>query len=252
MAIAILISGLIAGGAGLAALVVNQRKGSKTTQCTVYALSVTAVAAGTIGSGLGYRATTQAEEQLWAVGQEAAENRARGERTEAQISEIRTPRRMDEETMKAFVEQLKPHRGQKYDMQVFRDEDSLELGRSMHAMLDEAGWVDTNVYPRDRTGFAETEEAGVWVMPGKVEGQRTAQARMVLDHALKETGLYDVRSALKPQYCVESAGEPKVGTEITRRPCSEIEIEIVEIEITMYDEVIPEDTLVLHVGKHRP
>lgn len=252
MATAILITGLIAGGAGLTALVVNQKKGSKTAQSTVYALSLTAAATGTIGSGLGYWATTQAEEQLQAVEQEAAENRARGERTETRISEIRTPRRMDEETMMVFVDQLKPHRGQKYDMQVFRDEDSLELGRSMQAMLDEAGWVDTNIYPRDRTGFAETEEAGVWVMPGKVEGQRTAQARMALDHALKETGLYDVRSALKPLSCVESAGEPKVGTQLTRTPCSEIEIEIVEIEFTMYDEVIPEDTLVLHVGKHRP
>ena len=40
-----------------------------------------------------------------------------------------------------LVAKLKPYAGQKYDMKVFRDQDSLELAPAIQAILEEAGWA---------------------------------------------------------------------------------------------------------------
>ena len=61
--------------------------------------------------------------------------------TQDQLTEIRTPRRMEPETKRMLVARLKPYAGQKYDMQVFRDQDSLELATAIQAIMEEAGWV---------------------------------------------------------------------------------------------------------------
>ena len=158
---------------------------------------------------------------------------------------------MEPETKRMLVARLKPYAGQKYDMQVFRDQDSLELAAAIEAILEEAGWVSTNVYPRYATRYAETRDDGVWLMSGKVETRRTSEARMALHGALIEAGLYDDSSALNPVNCVKITGPIQEGTKFTRIPCSESSTQIIKIDFTVRDDVIPEDTLVLHVGKER-
>ena len=193
---------------------------------------------------LGYRASIETEEQLQLAHTQV-------DRAQAQITEIRTPRRMEPETKRMLVAKLKPYAGQKYDMKVFRDQDSLELAPAIQAILEEAGWVYTNVYPRHATRYAETREDGVWLISGTVETKRTSEARMALHGALIEEGLYDDSNALIPVNCVESTGPIQVGTKITRIPCSDSSIQSMELVFTVHDDVIPEDTLVLHVGKER-
>ena len=193
---------------------------------------------------LGYRASIETEEQLQLAHTQV-------DRAQVQITEIRTPRRMEPETKRMLVAKLKPYAGQKYDMKVFRDQDSLELAPAIQAILEEAGWVYTNVYPRHATRYAETREDGVWLISGTVETKRTSEARMALHGALIEEGLYDDSNALIPVNCVESTGPIQVGTKITRIPCSDSSIQSMELVFTVHDDVIPEDTLVLHVGKER-
>ena len=171
--------------------------------------------------------------------------------TEDQLTEIRTPRRMEPKTKRLLVARLKPHAGQKFDMKVFRDHDSLELARAIQAILEEAGWVYTNVYPRNAARYAETRDDGVYLISGKVETRRTSDARTALHDALNEASLYDDSSALTPVNCVESTGLIQKGSRVTPIPCSESPIQSIEVDFTIHDDVIPEDTLVLHVGKER-
>ena len=200
---------------------------------------------------LGYWASIETEEQLQLAHDQAFEASEQADRAQAQITEIRTPRRMEPETKRMLVARLKPYAGQKYDMQVFRDQDSRELAPAIQAILEEAGWVYTNVYPRHATRYAETRDEGVFIISGKVETKRTSEARMALHGALIEAGLYNDSNALIPVNCVESTGPIQVGTKITRIPCSESSIQSMRVKFTVHDDVIPEDTLVLHVGKER-
>jgi len=159
---------------------------------------------------------------------------------------------MEPETKRMLVARLKPYAGQKYDMKVFRDQDSLELAPAMQSILEEAGWVYTNVYPKHATRrYAETRDHGVWLISGKVETTRTSKARMALRGALNEVGLYDDSSAFTPKNCMESTGPIQEGTKLTRIPCSESSIQSIKIVFSIRDDVIPEDTLVLHIGKKR-
>ena len=87
-------------------------------------------------------------------------------------------------------------------MEVFRDQDSLELAPAIQAIMEEAGWVYTTVYPRHATRYAETRSDGVWTMSGK-ETRRTSEARMALRGALIEAGLYDDSNVVSPEYCIK-------------------------------------------------
>ena len=158
---------------------------------------------------------------------------------------------MELETKRTLVAMLKTYAGQKYDMRVFRDHDSLELAQAIQAVLEEAGWVYTTVYPRYATHYAETRDDGVWLISGNVEMRRTSEARMALRGALTEADLYDDSTALTPKNCVEGTEPIQEGTKVTPISCSESSIQITGIDFTLHDDVIPEDTLVLHVGKER-
>lgn len=91
----------------------------------------------------------------------------------------------------------------------------------------------------------------MWLVSGNAETARTTEARTALHGALDAAGLYDDSTALAARYCVESKGPIEVGTELTRIPCSESSIQSIEVVFTVQDGVIPEDALVLHVGKER-
>ena len=205
---------------------------------TLFILAITLAA-------LGYWTSTETEDQ-------ASETIERVDRAETQITEIRTPRRMEPETKRMLAARLKPYAGQKFDMKVFRDQDSLELATAIQEILEEAGWVHTNVYPTHATRrYAETRDDGVFIISGNVETRRTSEARRALHGALKEAGLYDDSTALTPKYCVESIGPIQGGTRPTPIPCSESPIQSIEVVFTVRDDVVPDDTLVLHVGEER-
>ena len=159
---------------------------------------------------------------------------------------------MEPEAKRMLAARLKPHAGQKYDMKVFRDQDSLELATAIQTILEESGWVYTNVYPKHATRrYAETGDDGVFTISGKVQTRRTSEARIALNGALTEVGLYDDSATLIPINCVESTSPIEVGSKIKRIPCSESQIQSMEVVFTVHDYVIPDDTLVLHVGKER-
>ena len=232
MSMAILIIGLISAGLALAIFLLDCRKPNK-AEIRIKRLVVAFLFfAGIALAVLGYLSS---------------------EETESQITEIRTPRRMEPETKRMLAARVKPHAGQKYDMMVFRDDDSLELATAIQTILEEEGWVHTKVYPKNATRrYAETSDHGLWLMSGKEETTRTSEARMALHGALNEAGLYDDSAAFTPENCVESTGPPQAGTKVTPIPCSESPIQGIEIDFTIPDDVIPEDTLALHVGKARP
>ena len=244
MSMVTLIIGLVSGGSSFISFLFNRRKPTKMGQRITYVLAVISfISVVTLGA-LGYWSSIETEEQLQLA-------HAQVDRAQAQITEIRTPRRMEPETKRMLVARLKPYAGQKYDMQVFRDQDSLELALAIQAILEEAGWVYTNVYPRHATRYAETRKEGVWIISGKAETRRTSEARKDLHGALIEAGLYDDSPALSPVYCSEITGPIQEGTKITPIPCSDSPIQSMEVVFTVHDDVIPEDTLVLHVGKER-
>ena len=230
MAMAMLILGLVSGGSAFLSFLFNRHTPTKMGQRITYVLALISFFSTTASGVLSYRASVETEDQL---------------------TEIRTPRRMEPETKRMLVARLKPYAGQKYDMQVFRDQDSRELATAIQAIMEEAGWVYTNVYPRYATRYAETRDHGVWLISGKVETRRTSEARTALHGALNEAGLYDDSTALTPVNCAEITGPIQKGTEVTPIPCSESSIQIIAIDFTVHDDVIPEDTLVLHVGKAR-
>ena len=242
---------LLAGGSSFMSFLFNRRKPTKMRQRITCVLAVISLLSAITSGVLGYRASIETEDQLQLAHDQASEAIVQADRAQAQITEIRTPRRMEPETKRMLAARLKPYAGQKYDMKVFRDQDSLELATAIQAIMEEAGWVYTNVYPRYATRYAETRDHGVWLISGKVETTRTSEARMALHGALNEAGLYDDSTALTPKNCVESTGPIQEGTKITPIPCSESPIQIDAIGFTIRDDVIPADTLVLHVGKER-
>ena len=251
MSMAMLIICLLSGGSSFMSFLFNRRKPTKMGQRITYVLAVISFLSAIASGALGYWASNETEDRLQLVRDQAFEASVQAGRAQAQITEIRTPRRMEPETKRMLVASLKPYAGQKYDMRVFRDQDSLELALAMQAILEGAGWVYTNVYPRYATRYAETRDDGVWLISGKVETRRTSEARMALHGALNEAGLYDDSTALTPKYCVESTGPIQEGTKLTPIPCSESSVQAIEPFFTLHDDVIPEDTLVLHVGKER-
>ena len=95
-----------------------------------------------------YRSGIKNEERLDRVSDQASEADEKADRAQADITEIRTPRRLEPNTERVLVAKLDPYAGQKYDLQVFRDHDSLELAPVIQGILEEAGWVYTNVYPK--------------------------------------------------------------------------------------------------------
>ena len=187
----------------------------------------------------------------WLSYQDSVETKDKIQQAQEQITEIRTPRRMEPETTRMFAARITPYAGQKYDMKVFRDEDSLELASAIQAILEDAGWVYTDVYPRSGKRYAETRGEGVFLMSDPMETRRTSKARVVLQDALIEAGLYDDSSAFTPINCAEITGPIQVGTQITPIPCSESSSLNIDIGFRSVDDVIPEDTLVLLVGKER-
>ena len=230
---------------------VGRRKPTKRGKRILYVIAVISFFAPITLGVLGHRASIETEDELQLTRDQASEAIVQADRAQAQITEIRTPRSMEPETKRMLAATLKPYAGQKFDMKVFRDHDSLELARAIQAILEEAGWVHTNVYPRHAARYAETRDDGVWLISGEVETRRTSEARIALHGALNEAGLYDDSTALTPMYCVETSGPIQEGTKLTRIPCSESSVQSIEVLFTLHDEVIPEDTLVLHVGKER-
>ena len=216
----------------------------KSTKWKYTIIGLTILGLALLSAVLNYDASIETAEQLQLAHTQV-------DRAQAQITEIRTPRRMEPETKRMLAARLEPYAGQKYDMKVFRDQDSLELAAAIEAILEEAGWVSTNVYPRYATRYADTRDDGVFIIFGKVETRRASEARIALHGALIEAGLYDDSSAFNPVSCAKSTGPIQEGTKTTRIPCSESSIQIIEIDSTVHDYVIPEDTLVLHVGKER-
>ena len=252
MSMVMLIICLVSGGLSFISFLFNRRKPTKKRRRITYVLSVILLFAAITSGALSYWASLETEEQLQLAHTQASEASEQADRAQAQITKIRTPRRMEPETKRMLVAKLKPYAGQKYDMKVFRDQDSLELAPAIQAILEEAGWVYTNVYPkRHAARYAETSGYGVWLLTGKVETRRTSETRMALHDALNEAGLYDDQEGFTPMNCVESTGPLQKGTKITPIPCSESSIQSIKIVYTSHDDVIPEDTLVLHVGKER-
>ena len=138
-----------------------------------------------------YKSSIEAEEQLQLI-------HAQADSAQAQIIEIRTPRRMEPETKIIFAARIVPYTGQKYDMKVFRDQDSLELASVIQSLL--------------------------FLISDRVETERTYEARVALQDALIEAGLYDDSSAFTSISCVEVIEPIQVGTQITPIPCSESSI----------------------------
>ena len=245
MYMTIFIIGVVLAVLSFLSFLVGRRQPNKRRQRITSVLAVILFIAAITSGWLGYRASIETKDQ-------ASDTIERVDRAETQITEIRTPRRMESETKRMFAARLKPYAGQKYDMKVFRDQDSLELATVIQTILEEAGWVYTNVYPKQATRrYAETHEDGVFVISGKVETKMASEARIALHGALIETGLYDDSNAFNPVSCAKTTGPIQKGTKLTRIPCSDSSIQSIKIHFTTHDEVIPDDTLVLHVGKEQ-
>ena len=251
MSIVMLIICLVSGGLSFIFFLFNLRKPTELRRRVTYVISVILLFTTITSGALSYWASIETEEQLQLAHTQASEASEQADRAQAQVIEIRTPRRMEPETERILFAKLKPYAGQKYDMKVFRDQDSLELAPAIQAILEEAGWVYTNVYPKHATRYAETRGKGVFIISGKVETIRTSEAKKALRGALTEAGLYNDSDAFIPMNCAESTALPQVGDKITPIPCSDSPIKSIKIDFTVHDDVIPEDTLVLHVGKER-
>ena len=251
MSLVLLVIGVASGIVVFISFLLERRKQTRIGQRIVYGLALISLM-GVLGSAtLSYWGNIETERQLELAQEKATAARRQADKAHAQIAEIRTPRRMPPETKSMLFAKLKRYAGQKYDMKVFRDHDSLELAATLQTIFEEAGWVYTNVYPRHATRYAETDEDGVWVESGKVQTKRTSEAMTALERALKEAGLYDDSSVVRPTDCVEATGPSEQGTKLTRIPCSETGIQITGLDFTVHDSVIREDTLVLHVGRQR-
>ena len=147
---------------------------------------------------------------------------------------------------------LKPYAEQKYDMKVFNDDDSIKLAETIQTILNEAGWVYTNVYPKlfgER--YAEAHNDGVFTISSETETRKASEARMALRGALHDAGLYDDSSLISPEGCAEIIGPIEAGSKITQIPCLDSPIQFVKFDFTVRDDIIPDDILVLHVGRER-
>ena len=251
MSIKLLILCVVSATLSLISFVVDRCRQTKKVQGITYTLAVISFVAGMISAWLSYQGNIETERQILRTREEAAEAAAQAEAANAQITEIRTPRRMAAQTKDMLVARLKPYAGQKYDMKVFRDEDSLELARALETIFEEAGWVGTNVYPRNGTRHLETDEQGVWTISGNEPTRRTSEAKSALDDALHEAGLYDDSTLLRAVNCAEIKGPIEVGSKVTPIPCSESDVRITGVGFKVVDNVIPGDTLVLVIGKQR-
>lgn len=242
MSTIIFIIGIVSVALGLVGALMSAKRGKRIKNVLAVVVSIVGVTLVVMS----YLANRESENQ-------ASETVERVDRAEEQITEIRTPRRLDPETKRILADRMKSYTGQKYDMKVFRDQDSLELGKDIHDTLAEAGWVYTNVYPKHATwDYAETSENGLYLISsGRAETSRTSEARMALHDVLVETGLYDDSSVLIPVSCGEVDGPPEVGTKVKKIPCSESPVRITKVHFIVFDEVIPGDTLVLHIGKEQ-
>ena len=67
--------------------------------------------AAIISGWLSYRASIATDDQLQSVDDQASEAIVRADKAQAQITEIRTPRRMELETKRMLVVRLKPYAG---------------------------------------------------------------------------------------------------------------------------------------------
>ena len=251
MSMALLIIAAVSGASSFISFLLGLRKLTKRGQCISYVIAVILCLAAIASGVLSYCSSIENEVQLQLTRDQASEASVQANRAQTQITEIRTPRRMERETKRMLVARVQPYAGQKYDMQVFRDQDSLELATAIQSILEEAGWLYTNVYPRYKTSYAETRDDGVWLISGKVETIKTSEARTALHGALNEAGLYDDSTLLTPISCVEITEPVQKGSKLTHIPCSEWPGQITDIDFTIHDDVIPEDTLVLHIGKKR-
>ena len=115
-------------------------------------------------------------------------------------------------------------------------------------------WGIIVAFERKVRGGLRSDPYGIRVrrlISGKVEAKRISEARIALHGALNETGLYEDSTALTPKYCVESTWPIQEGANFTPIPCSESSVQSIEPVFTLHDEAIPNDTLVLNVGKER-
>ncbi len=160
---------------------------------------------------------------------------------------------MEPETKRMLAARMELYEGQKFDMRVFRDDDSLWLARDIQDILEDVGWARTKVYPTRRgERYGETSETGMQLVLGDMSTRRTTAAMMALREVLDEAGLYDDAASFVPVNCIESDGDPQVGSKTTPIPCSESSIGPMELGFRLTDEVIPDDTLVILIGEHRP
>lgn len=252
MFLVILIICLVSAGLSFISFLIGLRKPSKRGQRISYVIAATLFLT-TIASGwFSYKAGIDTEDQVQLARDQRADTIIRVDKAQEQITEIRTPRRMEPETSRMLAARLRPFAGQKYDMKVFRDQDSLELATAVQAILEEAGWVYTNVYPKYAAKrYPETREHGVWLMSHREETIGTYEARKAFRRALEEVGLYDDSTNVRPISCVSITGPLEPGAKLTHIPCSESSIQSSEVFFSIHDDVIPADTLVLHVGKER-
>ena len=251
MSTALLIISLVSAMFLLISFLVSRCKITKQWNRISYGISIISFLALVTSGVLSYLTNIEVEDQLQLARDQASEASVNANIAQTQITELRTPRRMEPETKRMLVARVQPFAGQKYDMQVFRDVDSLELAMTLQSILEAAGWLHTNVYPKYATNYPETREDGLFTISGKAETEMTSEARMALHGALNEAGLYDDSTHFSSVSCVEITEPVQEGSRVTRIPCSESQVQITEIHSQAYDDVIPKDTLVLHIGKNR-
>ena len=122
MSLAMFIISVISGTSSFISFLVGRRKATKSGQHISYVIAVILCIAAITSGALGYWTSIEIEYQLQLT-------RDQADRAQAQITDIKTPRRMEPKTKRTIAARLKPYAGQKYDMKVFRDQDSLELCR---------------------------------------------------------------------------------------------------------------------------
>ncbi len=202
MSSAMLIISLVSAPLSFISFLVGRRKPTKGGQRILYTISVILCVTAIVSGVLSYTASVDIDDQLELTRDQASEASAKADKAQAQITEIKTPRRIDLETKRMLAARLKPYAGQKYDMKVYRDQDSLELAASIQIILEEAGWEYTNVYPKRATQhYAETRGDGAFIISGKVETRKASEAGKALLGALNDAGLYDDSAALTPMNC---------------------------------------------------
>jgi len=121
------ILGLVLSGLSFISFLFSRRKPTKMGQRITCVISIIVFVVSMTLVVLSYWASIENEDQLQLAHDQASEAIVRADRAQTQITEIRTPRRMEPETKRMLAARMKPYAGQKFDMKVFRDQDSLEL-----------------------------------------------------------------------------------------------------------------------------